>query len=57
MAAFLSLVFIGILWNGYGLSKNIHKETPPIKDVNKFCEETIGMSPEEIKQGLKIGKW
>lgn len=57
MATFLSLVFIGVFWTGYGLSKSVHKDAPPIKDMNKFSKETIGMSPKEIRQGLKSGRW
>ena len=57
MLAFLSLVFIGVLWTGYGLSKSVHKDAPPIKDMNEFCKETIGMSSKEIRQGLKNGRW
>lgn len=57
MDAFLSLIFIGVFWTGYGLSKSSHKDAPPIKDMNKFAKDTIGKSPEEIKQGLKNGRW
>lgn len=57
MFAFLGLLFIGVFWTGYGLSKSVHKDAPPIKDMNKFSKETIGMSPKEIKQGLKSGRW
>lgn len=57
MAAFLSLVFIGVFGIGYGISKTNHKDTPPIKDINKFSKEAIGMSPKEIRQGLKNSRW
>lgn len=57
MVSFLGLIFIGIFWTGHGLSKSRHKDAPPIKDMNMFAKETIGMSAKDIKYGLKSGKW
>lgn len=57
MIAFLCLILMGVFWTGYGLFKSVHKNAPPIKDMNKFCKETIGISKKEIEKGLKEGRW
>lgn len=57
MFAFFNLIFMGILWAGYEIKEQNTPESPAIKDMNKFAKETIGMSPEEIKKGLRDGRW
>lgn len=57
MFAFFNLIFMAIFWGGYEIEKKSKPQTPPIKDINKFCKETVGMPADEIKKGLRNGRW
>lgn len=57
MFAFFYLIFMAIFWDGYEIEKKSKPQTPPIKDINKFCKETVGMPADEIKSGLWNGRW
>lgn len=57
MIAFFGLIATGIFWISYSVYHGCHKSAPPIRDMDKFVKETIGMSPEEIKQDLQDGRW
>lgn len=57
MVAFFGLIATGIFWIAYSACRVCHKSAPPIKDMDKFAKDTIGMSPEKIKKGLKNGRW
>ena len=57
MFAFFNLIFMAIFWGGYEIEKKSKPQTPPIKDINKFRKETVGMPADEIKKGLRNGRW
>lgn len=53
----LTLLGVALFWFTYGFRGSCSKQSPPIKDYEKFNREIIGMDAKQIRNGLRCGRW